>query len=183
MQTGTDASCNSHGRATHHVWYEILPAPAVTLDLAIRPGDLVTASVNLRDSGTSVMLQVKNRTTHQSATRTLAVAGGNALSAEWIAEAPSRCNAFWCKTMPLANFGSVSFTRIAAIGDGHPGTITDPAWAAAPIRLVSRPGAEAFPGGPRPERLSATPGAGAVPGPLDPAGRSFTVSWRQPSAV
>ena len=97
-------------------------------------------------------------------------------SAEWIAEAPSTCTANGrCRAVPLNQFGTVTFTNAAAIADGHPGTISDPAWMAAPIELIASGGGGRFFG--RGDVLG--PGVGAVPGDLSSDGRSFSVAWQQ----
>jgi hypothetical protein len=100
-------------------------------------------------------------------------------SAEWIAEAPSDCAGQDCKPVPLANFGSVAFSRIAATGNGIGGTLTSPTWTAVPIQLVP----DAHHGGyyPGPERgfaasQSSTAGTSAPLG-LTSDGREFTLSW------
>jgi hypothetical protein len=42
-------------------------------------------------------------------------------SPEWIAEAPYDCGAFGrCRVSRLTDFGTVTFTRAAAIGNNHP---------------------------------------------------------------
>jgi hypothetical protein len=101
-------------------------------------------------------------------------------SAEWIAEAPSSCSSSGgCRTLPLANFGSVSFARAAATGDGHAGTISDPAWQATPVEL-----AELGPDGIDPafaDVRPATDASGATPGPLSADGRGFAVAWHAAS--
>jgi hypothetical protein len=167
-QTGTGADCNN-GTPTYYAWYEILPAGSVTVPLKVRPGDVITTSVNVK--GTTTLVQIKNRTRKTSFTKSLTVAAPDLSSAEWIAEAPSECDpAGRCTVLPLANFGTVTFTRAAAIASSHPGTITDTTWANDPISLV-----------PQSSRFfttrDSTSTAGATPGVLSADGRSFPVSW------
>jgi hypothetical protein len=168
-QTGTGADC-SHGSARYYAWYEIIPAAAVEVPLKVKPGDQITTSVNVND--TTVLVQIKNRTRRTSFTKALQVAAPDLTSAEWIAEAPSACSSVGrCTILPLANFGTVNFTRAAAIASSHPGTLTDPTWATDDIRLVPQ----------SPNRFFATRDssstAGAAPGALSGDGRSFGVSW------
>jgi hypothetical protein len=94
-------------------------------------------------------------------------------SAEWIAEAPSECTvAGFCRTVPLTNFGSVTFSKIAALGNKQGGTLTGPGWEPTPIQLV-----------PRARRVfgdvnaSASSTAGASPTNLSADGSAFTVNW------
>jgi len=169
-QTGTQANCSSSGKATYSVWYELVPAPTVNVNLKIRPRDVITASVNILPTG--VLVQVKNRTRKTSFTKLLpAPSSLDATSAEWIAEAPSTCDAALtrCRALPLADFGTVPFTRIAAIANGHGGTVTDPMWASTAIDLV-------------PDLSSARFGSlgslgSAKPSSLDPTGRAFSVAY------
>jgi hypothetical protein len=164
-QTGTAADC-TNGTARYYAWYEILPAAAIEVSLKIKPGDQITTSVNVK--GTTTLVQIKNRTRKTSFTKALQVAAPDLSSAEWVAEAPASCTSGGqCTVLPLANFGTVTFTRAAAIASLHPGTITDPTWAADAINLVPQQSG----------RFSTLTTAGATPGPLSADGRSFGVSW------
>ena len=80
-------------------------------------------------------------------------------------------------TLPLANFGSVTFARSAATDGTHPGTIIDPAWSTTSIELSERPvGAGAgFVGQP-------STNSGAAPSDLSADGRAFSVTWQPASA-
>ena len=82
-----------------------------------------------------------------------------------------------CEPVPLANFGTHDFSRIATIGDDHPGTLVDPAWTTVPIQLVPSSRGGFFPG---PERGARAPSstAGTSP-PTNPStdGRTFSLSW------
>lgn len=169
-QTGTQANCNSSGKATYSAWFELVPAPTVTVKLKINPKDVITASVNIQPTG--VLVQIKNRTRRTSFTKLLSTPSGlDATSAEWIAEAPSTCDATLtrCRALPLANFGKVPFTHVAAIANTHGGTITDPMWSSTAIDLV-------------PDLSSARFGSlgslgSAKPSSLDSTGRSFSVAY------
>jgi len=94
-------------------------------------------------------------------------------SAEWIAEAPSECTvAGFCRTVPLTNFGSITFSKIASLGNGQGGTLSGPGWEATPIQLVPR--ARRFFGD---VNASASSTAGASPANLTADGSAFTVNW------
>jgi Peptidase A4 family len=176
-QIGTDADCTAGGAPRYFAWYELVPAPPVPLNLRILPGDTITASVNV--SGTGVLVQIKDRTRKTSFTRQLDIASPDVSSAEWIVEAPSACTANGaCLVLPLANFGSVTFTKIATIGNRQPGTISSEAWSASAIRLLPDSSAQVS--------RSTPGGSGASPTTLAPDGRSFTVQWQpnpNPSAT
>lgn len=170
-QTGTSADCSSSGKATYYAWYELVPATSVTLKLKIFAGDTVTSTVLI--NGTDVLVQVKNRTRHTVFTKHLKMATPDLTSAEWIAEAPSECSVTgFCRTVPLTNFGSVSFSKVAALGNGQGGTLSGPGWEATPIQLVPR--ARRFFGD---VNASASSTAGASPANLTADGSGFTVNW------
>ena len=174
-QIGTDADCSSAGGSTYYAWYELVPEPPVNLAIKIRPGDTITTSVNV--SGDTVLLQLKNRTLRTVFTKRVTTSNIDLSSAEWITEAPSNCSRFACTPVPLSNFGTVTFSRIATIGNGHPGTLTDPAWFATPIQLVPHAGGGFFPGPDRGFFSQSSTAGTAPPAGLTPDGRSFTLSW------
>jgi peptidase A4-like protein len=170
-QTGTSADCDDTGKATYYAWYELVPAGSVTVKLKIFPGDTITSSVYIK--GTDVLVQVKDRTRRTVFTKHLPMVAPDLTSAEWIAEAPSECSADgFCRTMRLTNFGSVTFSRIAALGNLQGGTLNGPGWVATPIQLV-----------PRAHRVfgevdaSTSSTAGASPVNVAPDGSSFGVNW------
>jgi len=180
-QIGTSGDCSPSGPPSYYAWYELVPDPPVSFALKIKPGDVITTSVNV--SGKTITLQLKDRTRGTVATKRATVASQDISSAEWIAEAPSSCNTSTCLPVPLVNFGAVKFSRAATIGNGHSGTITDPSWSPDAIQLV--PGTQ--PG------FSPSPGAGfgnpsSTAGTCPPAGlsgdgRSFLISWTSIAAV
>jgi Peptidase A4 family len=158
-----------------------VPAPSVTIkSLKIFPGDLVTASVVV--NGNEILMQVKNRTRKTVFTKRMTVASPDLTSAEWIAEAPSECSSTgYCGQIPLANFGSVTFTKVAALatiaglGD-QGGTVASPLWQSTAIQLVPQGRERYF--GDRFDRPDVTTGtAGATPFGLTSGGDSFGVNW------
>jgi hypothetical protein len=174
-QTGTSADCSSGGKATYTAWYELVPSASVNIKLKIFPGDTITASVVINQS--DVLVQVKNRTRHTAFTKHLAMEEPDLTSAEWIAEAPSECTySGLCRTVPLTNFGAVTFSRIAALGNGAGGTLNGPSWESTPIQLVPR--ARRFFGD---VNATSSSSAGASPSTpssdCSPAGCSFTINW------
>ena len=120
-----------------------MPEPSITIkNLKIFPGDVITASVVV--NGTEVLLWIKNRTRNAVFSKRVTLANPDLTSAEWIAEAPSECTSDgFCRQVPLANFGSVTFTKVAALatiaGVGNQGgTIASTLWQSTPIQLVPR---------------------------------------------
>ncbi|HEX7626327.1 MAG TPA: G1 family glutamic endopeptidase [Gaiellaceae bacterium] len=176
-QLGTGAECNGSSTApTYDAWWEIVPAAAVPIPLKVQPGDRVTAAVLVSDQTVTMSLKNITRKTRFSKTLTL-TQPLDVSSAEWIAEAPSLCTPSGrCRPVPLSRFGTVTFTNAAAIGNTHPGTISDTAWTASPIELISDGGGGGrfFGAG---DILG--PAVGALPGSLSADGRSFSVAWQQ----
>jgi hypothetical protein len=180
-QTGTSADCSAAGRPSYSAWYELVPEPSITVkNLKINPGDVITASVVI--DGNGVLLWLKNRTRNAVFSKRITLASPDLTSAEWIAEAPSECTSNgYCRQIPLANFGSVSFTKVAALasisglGD-QGGTLSSTLWQSTPVQLVPRSSQRFF--GDVVERPDATTGAaGATPVGLSADGGSFSVNW------
>ena len=166
-QTGTLANC-AGGSANYTAWYELYPKPPVMLRIAVRPGDLLSATVSVAKK--TVLIRLKNVTIGKLFTKKLRMNRPDLGSAEWVAEAPSGCDLSGnCSTLPLTNFGTVSFSHAVATVKGHKGRISDPVWSATTIELHSDD----------PTHPSMA-GANAIPGALGPDGGSFAVTWQQP---
>jgi Peptidase A4 family len=133
-QTGTAADCDS-GQATYYAWYELIPAAPVQLNMAISPGDRISASVTV--NGTAVRIQLADHTTGKWFDRTVHTNSIDVSSAEWIAEAPSACDESGCTPEPLADFGTARITGVSATTTaGHKGSISDNDWQALPMALA-----------------------------------------------
>lgn len=134
-QVGTDADCTGSGRAIYSSWFELLPAEAVGLRLAVHPGDRISASVAVRRHHAT--LRLRNLSTGRYFTVTKHLAKVDVSSAEWIVEAPSVCTgrAGACRTQTLTNFGEVAFSAAAASARGHAGSIADPSWSTTALEL------------------------------------------------
>jgi hypothetical protein len=166
-QIGTQAACTTAGKAKYSMWYELVPAASVGIKFKVFPGNALTASVKV--NGTQVTLQIRNLTRRTNFTKTLSMAEPDVSSAEWIAEAPSSCNATRCVQLPLAKFRTLTFTKASATtSDGHTGTISDASWSPTVIELAESP-SDPF----------ATETTGALPSPLSTNGASFSVAWQQ----
>jgi hypothetical protein len=165
-QTGTEVDCSS-GSPVYTAWYELVPDASVPVDLPVSPGDHISASVGV--DGTQVSIALTNDTTGRSFTKTLRMDSPDTSSAEWIAEAPSACQGSSCQTVPLADFGSVSFTEATATGDGQTGTAAQ--WSAQAMQLAPS-GFDVS--------SDATTTASAIPSTLD--GGAFSVAWEASDA-
>ena len=137
----------------YSAWYEMYPNGSVPINMTIKPGDAISASVNYLVGSNQFSLLIKDVTEGESYTTTQTLAsngrfGGTSQaqrsSAEWIVERASSGNG----VLPLANFGSVTFTGASATlvqGRGAAATtITGPidakwpsSWSAVAINIAS----------------------------------------------
>jgi len=114
-QTGTDSDCDKKnkklktGGPTYYAWWEMYPGASITIAHPVFPNDSMNAQVSA--SGTSFTLTLTDATQGWSFTTTQSSSAAPRSSAEWIAEAPSGCNG--CKSVKLADFGSVTFSGLA----------------------------------------------------------------------
>ena len=158
-QIGTDADV-VNGSATYYAWYEMYPSPSMTIAMTVRPGDSITGSVTYAGNN-GFTLTIKDVTESETFTKTLTAAGAARSSAEWIVEAPSSNYG----VLPLANFGTVTFTNADATINGA----TDPInyWQSYAINMESGSRVEAS--------TSALSDSGTV--------SSFTVTYNATSTV
>jgi len=119
-QIGTEADYLG-GSAQYYAWYEMYPANYFTIPVPIKAGDAISAGVTY---GSGVFsLTLADTTTGKSDTVTQSAPGVQRSSAEWIVEAPSSYS-----VLPLANFGSVTFTSAKATVGGKTGPIDNSSW-------------------------------------------------------
>jgi hypothetical protein len=163
-QVGVDANCDAKGHPTYFAWFEILPDVAHNVAEKVSSGDLITGSVR-RIGLALVELRIVNHTQHWTFDRKITWGAADVSSAEWIVEAPFSCKRFTCQPSPLANFGSISFHNLAAVGNGRLGTLSNPAWKTTQINLAPC------------ARTKTSPTAGATPASPSSDGTIFGVSW------
>jgi hypothetical protein len=173
-QIGTEVDCSPSGRTVSSAWYELVPAPSRSIGMRVNPGDAMSASVNV--SGSRVTLVLQDETRHKSFRKALRVSSIDLSSAEWIVEAPSECvSADVCRTLPLADFGSESFTLAGAQStSGRTGAISARSWDTTKIKLIPSGRRFVLNGG------SVTDGA-ASPSGLSARGSSFKVTFQSSS--
>jgi hypothetical protein len=189
-QIGTQADCSAAGTARHYAWYELVPSAPVKLSLKIDPGDRIWARTAV--NGAQVTLLITDQTSHQTWSKTLTMASTtpDTSTAEWVAEAPSECAGATvsnCTPLPLADFGTTTFTDAhATSAGGHTGSIDDSQWTAEAVELEPS-SSSLFGGGP-----GGLPGgygsysqfsgytsraSGAAPTSLRKQGTSFSVKY------
>jgi hypothetical protein len=136
-QTGTDADCS--GRSPqYYAWYEMYPKFPVNLSQPVAPGDTMTASVTTDGRG-NFTLTISDASRGWTNVTKAKLKSAKLSSAEVIAEAPSSSGG----VLPLANFGTASFT--AAKANGSLLTSTTPN--IDPITMASGSTVKATPGG------------------------------------
>ena len=123
-QDGTEANV-SGGTVHYYAWYELVPKAPVKVDLAVNPGDKITATTAV--AGDQVTETIVNDTTGKTFSKTLTMSAPDTSSAEVIAEAPSECasvSADNCTALPLADFGKVDFSSTSVTNaGGHTGPL------------------------------------------------------------
>jgi len=116
IQAGTEA--DYFNGATHYsAWWEILPAPAVTIrTLSVRPGDRMSVTITRVSSGRWRIVVKDARSGSYATTRAYS---GSASSAEWIEEAPIVGG----RTTLLAAHSTVVFDH-ASLDGRNPGLVS-----------------------------------------------------------
>src|SRR5436305_2330032 len=154
-QTGTDSDCQN-GAPTYYAWYEFYPHPSFLINgLTVRPGDHMTAEASF--NGRSFTVTITDTSTGVSFSTSARVRSAQRSSAEWIAEAPSSSGGI----LPLADFGTVSFSADTATVYGFTGAIGSFGSSVQVITMVSNSGA-----------------VKAQPSSLSSSGDSFSVTWK-----
>ena len=148
IQTGT-AQDTAYGTTSYSAWYELIPANPVTIPQLVAPGDQMAATIS-QQSASTWLISLQDHTAGWSFSQTVTYTTPGA-SAEWIEEAPSLGED---EISSLADFGSTTFTSVAATGQ-DPATVVQN-----PIQMVGFEG----------DTL-------AWPGSFDTATDSFTITY------
>ena len=101
------------GTYYYGAWYEVVPRAPVYLNMPIRPGDSVTASVTYGRDGLFTLALVDNTSGQRFAVRE-ASPGAELVTAEVVVEAPGTVSGL----APLPDFGKIGFT--SALANGRP---------------------------------------------------------------
>jgi Peptidase A4 family len=112
IQLGTEQDAISDGDINYYAWYEMLPKAETLTPLVVSPGDRITASLSCTGkckNKQSWTLSIMNETTGNSWSKVVTYKASK-LSVEVIQEAPSDQHG----VLPLADFGTVSFTDTTA---------------------------------------------------------------------
>jgi len=131
-QLGTEQDWTPDGQ-TNYVWFEMYPRRGyVITEFPIEAGDTFSASVNYagRDQFILSITNVTKGFAYTVPARHTRMRASRK-SAEWIVEAPSGRH-----VLPLADFGTASFSDCSAIVNGVTGAIDNPAWQYDPITMT-----------------------------------------------
>ena len=158
-QVGTQIDCIGNSTAVLYAWFQVYPSAAVRLSVPVRPGDRIAARV-VR-SGSTFTFSLSNITVSASASGSRTVPGVTVDTAGWMVEARRFSCTTGCAAPPLAAFGSVSFSSLAATGSGQSGGLAKPGWITERLTMVSGNGA-----------------VKAAPSGIGSGGRTFEVIWR-----
>jgi hypothetical protein len=111
-QTGSEVDC-AGGSPQYSAWYEMYPNLPVNFGNPVAPGDQFYGSVTF-NGGSSYTLVLQDITEGWKHTIHASLSGAENSSAEAIVEAP--CCTAGGGVLPLANFGTASFTNVEANG-------------------------------------------------------------------
>jgi Peptidase A4 family len=129
-QTGTEADCNG-STPVYSSWYEMYPKFPVNFPDPVSPNDHFTGTVTTDGRG-MFTLTLRNTTKGWTETTSQRLKKARLASAEVIAEAPSSSGG----VLPLANFGTVSFSGSTVNG----ATLTSSTAGIDPITMVTSSG-------------------------------------------
>jgi hypothetical protein len=117
-----------NGTPQYYAWYEFYPAASHAINYILKPGDSMSGEVQYDNGQFTLTLTDATQGWTFTTTHQLNKAARN--SAEWIVEAPGNI------ILPLADFGTVTFTGCSATFDGATGPISDRGWQYTPIDMV-----------------------------------------------
>jgi Peptidase A4 family len=88
IQTGTEQDVSSTGAASYSAWYELVPAPSLTVSMTVAPGDHMHASIaEVVPNSNTWTITLKDVTRAETFTTTVPYSSTHA-TAEWIEETP-----------------------------------------------------------------------------------------------
>jgi len=115
IQLGTESVVSTGGATSFYAWYELYPANTVGIGLSIKPGDIITASLQCTaacspGSVQTWQLTLSNETANSAWTQSFQYQSSMA-SAEWITEPP-----YYNGFLPLADYGQATYDSVEANG-------------------------------------------------------------------
>jgi hypothetical protein len=117
IQTGTEQDVDSAGHASYSAWWELVPAPAVTItNMAISAGDHIHASVSEPAVGSSIWTITVNDVTKNESFSTTVPYTSTSSTAEWIEETPLTIDSTGAAQAPLPNLTVTPFANATVNG-------------------------------------------------------------------
>ena len=115
IQTGTEQDVDGSGHASYSAWWELVPAPAVTIDkMSVSPGDHIHASV--AQAGPEVWTITLNDVTRNESFSTTVPYTSTHSTAEWIEETPLTVGTGGTGQASLPTLSSAHFDNAAVNG-------------------------------------------------------------------
>jgi hypothetical protein len=124
IQTGTEQDVSgSNGQASYSAWWELIPAPSVTIDsLSIHAGDHMHASIAEAVPNSNVWnMTLTDVTTGQSFSQTVPYSSTHD-TAEWIEETPLLIGSSGASFTAMPNLSTVNFD-LATVDGANPGLV------------------------------------------------------------
>lgn len=88
IQTGTEQDVDATGTASYSAWWELVPAPSISITMTVAPGDHMHASIaELVPDSNLWTITLQDVTRNESFTQTVPYASTH-MTAEWIEETP-----------------------------------------------------------------------------------------------
>ena len=117
IQTGTEQDVSGDGTASYSAWYELIPAPSLTISgITVHPGDHMHASISETISGADVWnITLQDVTTGKSFSTTVPYPSTHA-TAEWIEETPLTFGTSGAGLAALPNLTNVPFSAATTNG-------------------------------------------------------------------
>lgn len=117
IQTGTEQDVGSSGRARYSAWWELVPAPAVTIRrMAVKPGDRMSASVAEAVPDTELWtITLRDLSRHERFTTTVPYPSSHA-TAEWIEETPLKIGSGGAGVARLPKLRATPFSNASVNG-------------------------------------------------------------------
>jgi Peptidase A4 family len=117
IQTGTEQDVAANGKASYSAWWELVPAPSVTISgFAVHPGDTIHGDITEVVGDSDVWtITLKNVTTGASFSQTVPYPSTHT-TAEWIEETPLEIGTSGTGLSAMPNLGTVTFTNATVNG-------------------------------------------------------------------
>jgi hypothetical protein len=111
IQTGTEQDVATNGTASYSAWWEIIPAPSLTIStMTVHPGDHMHANIaELAPFSEVWTITIQDVSTGQSFTQTVPYPSSH-LTAEWITETPTLISTSGTSLAAMPNLSGSTFS-------------------------------------------------------------------------